>query len=240
MSGVDHPSAQYDESAQLYADAFQDETLSMFPLDRNMIRLVVDLAGGRPRALDAGCGAGQVTKMMRNWGCDAVGVDTAARLVGLARAAYPDLEFAVGDLRALPYRDQDFDLVVARYSVIHTSPAEVPVVVGEFARVLRPGGGLLVEFQSSGTGPTRPLDHQVQPAWSWNPDEFAELARRAGLVERGRLVCPAQPDLTYARTPEAHLIFRRPGPWLGPEPNRTGAEQNRGRTEPGPNRTGAD
>ena len=218
MTSTQHPGARYDERAQRYADAFQDETLPQFPVDRNMIRMLVDLAGDRPRVLDAGCGAGQVTKMMQNWGCDAVGVDAAEKLIGLARAAYPGLAFTVGDLRALPYPDESFDAIVARYSVIHTAPGEVPTVVAELARVIRPGGCLLVEFQSSGSAPTRALDHPAAPAWAWNPDELGALLGRAGLIERARLLCPEQPDLRYARTPEAHLIFRKPGPRLGPEP----------------------
>ena len=138
VTNTQHPSAYYDDTAQRYADAFQDETLPKFPVDRNMIRMLVDLVGEHSRVLDAGCDAGQVTKMLRNWGCDAVGVDAAGKLIELARTAYPGLAFTVGDLRALPYPDQDFDAIVARYSVIHTTPGEVPAVVAEFARVLRP------------------------------------------------------------------------------------------------------
>jgi len=218
VTNTNHPSAHYDDRAQRYADAFQDEALPKFPVDRNMIRMLVDLVGDRPRVLDAGCGAGQVTKMLRNWGCEAVGVDAAGKLIELARTAYPGLAFTIGDLRALPYPDQDFDAIVARYSVIHTAPEEMPTVLAEFARVLRPGGGLLVELQSSGSAPTHAFDHGAAPAWAWNPDELAALLGRAGLVERARLLCPAQPNLKYAGTPEAHLIFRKSGPPRGPEP----------------------
>jgi SAM-dependent methyltransferase len=52
------------------------KALPKFPVDRNVIRMLVGLVE-RPRVLDAGCGAGQGTKMLRNWGCDAVGVDAA-------------------------------------------------------------------------------------------------------------------------------------------------------------------
>lgn len=218
MTSSQHPSARYDDHAQRYADAFQDETLSKFPVDRNMIRMLVDLVGEHRRVLDAGCGAGQVTKMLRNWKCNAVGVDAAEKLIELARTAYPGLAFTVGDLRALPYPDEDFDAVVARYSVIHTAPDEVPTVVAEFARILRPGGCLLVEFQSSGSAPTHAFDHAAAPAWAWNPDDFGALLGDAGLVERARLLCPPQPDLKYAGRPEAHLVFQKPGPSLGPEP----------------------
>ena len=218
VTNTEHPSARYDDRAQRYAEAFQDEALSMFPLDRNMIRMLVELVDVHPRVLDAGCGAGQVTKMLHNWGCDAVGVDAAEKLIELARTAYPGLAFAVGDLRALPYPDQSFDALLARYSVIHTAPDEVPTVVAEFARVLRPGGCLLVEFQSSGSAPTHALDHAAAPAWAWNCDEFGALLGHAGFLERARLLCPAQPDLKYAPTPEAHLIFHKSGRSLGPEP----------------------
>jgi len=218
MTDLPHPSARYDERAQRYAEAFQDETLPKFPVDRNMIRMLVDLVGGHPRVLDAGCGVGQVTKMLRNWGCDAVGVDAAEKLIELARSAYPGLVFTVGDLRALPYPDASFDALVARYSIIHTAPDEVPTIVVELARVLRPGGCLLVELQSSGSAPTRALDHAAAPAWAWNADDLGALLERAGLVERARLLCPAQPDLLYAGSPEAHLIYRKVGPQLGPEP----------------------
>ena len=170
VTNTQHPSAHYDEHAQRYADAFQDETLLKFPVDRNMIRMLVDLVGEHPRVLDAGCGAGQVTKMLRNWGCDAVGIDAAEKLIDLTRTAYPGPAFTVSDLRALPYPDQDFDAIVARYSVIHTAPGEVPTVVAEFARVLRPGGCLLVEFQSSGSAPTRALAYAAAPAWAWKSD----------------------------------------------------------------------
>jgi hypothetical protein len=80
VTSTQHPSARFDDRAQRYADALQDETLPRFPVDRNMIRMLVILVGERPRVLDAGCGAGQVTKMLRNWGCDAVGVDAAEKL----------------------------------------------------------------------------------------------------------------------------------------------------------------
>ena len=73
VTDTPHPSARYDDRAQRYADAFhadafQDETVPKFPVDRNMIRMLVDIVGERPRVLDAGCGAGQVTKMLQNWG----------------------------------------------------------------------------------------------------------------------------------------------------------------------------
>jgi SAM-dependent methyltransferase len=121
-----HPSVRHDDRALRFGDECQDETFPKFPVIQNMVRMLVDLVGERPRVIDAGCGAGQAPKMLPSWGCDEVGVVAAERLIELARTADPGLAFTVGDLRALPYPDKDFEALVAGYFVIHTEPDEVP------------------------------------------------------------------------------------------------------------------
>jgi ubiquinone/menaquinone biosynthesis C-methylase UbiE len=61
----------------------------------------------------------------------------------LARACsrVPQATFVCGDLRQLPWPDDEFDLVVCALALTHV-PALAPVIA-EFARVLRPGGRLL-------------------------------------------------------------------------------------------------
>jgi hypothetical protein len=64
-----------------------------------MVRMLVDLVSECPRVIDAGCGAGQVPKMLPNWGCEKVGVVAADRLIELALARRrPGLALTVGDL----------------------------------------------------------------------------------------------------------------------------------------------
>lgn len=43
--------------------------------------------------------------MLRNWGCVAVGVDAAEKLIELARSAYPGLAFtvAIGKMTTSPF-----------------------------------------------------------------------------------------------------------------------------------------
>jgi ubiquinone/menaquinone biosynthesis C-methylase UbiE len=67
-------------------------------------------------------------------------VDLSPHMIELADAALPGgaVELSVGDVAALPYPDDSFDVVVSSLSM-HEWP-EVDRASAELARVLRPGG----------------------------------------------------------------------------------------------------
>ena len=75
-----------------------------------------------------------------------MGFDLSPAMVEQARALHPDVEFAVGDMRALPLADGSLGGIVALYSLIHIPRSEVVAVLRDFRRTLRAGGRLLVSF----------------------------------------------------------------------------------------------
>ncbi len=75
----------------------------------------------------------------------------------------------------------------------------MPGYLAEFARVLAPGGYLLLAFFESGGEPVAEFDHQVTAAFLWPIDDLAELAAEAGFTEVGRML----------REPREHERFRR-------------------------------
>ncbi|MBF4637888.1 class I SAM-dependent methyltransferase [Clavibacter michiganensis] len=128
--------------------------------------------------LDAGCGPGHWTAHLASRGLDARGVDLVPAFVAHARAAHPGVPFEVGDLDALDARDAALGGALAWYSLIHHAPDRVAVPLAELARVVRPGGGLLVGA-FAGTV-TEPFDHAVTRAWRWEPDELASRIEATG------------------------------------------------------------
>lgn len=128
--------------------------------------------------LDAGCGPGQWTGYLDRRGVDVRGLDLSPRFVEHARAVFPHIAFDVGRLEAIPEVSESLGGILAWYSLVHLEPARVPSVLAEFARVLRPGGALLLGFFE---GPdVVAFDHAVVTAYAWPANILSEHLRAAG------------------------------------------------------------
>jgi SAM-dependent methyltransferase len=93
-------------------------------------------------ALDVGCGEGRFCRMMQECGIRTMGIDPTAALIGHARSLDPDGDYRIGRVEALEFPDGSFDLVVSYLSLVDIPDAES--AIAEMARVLRPGGALLI------------------------------------------------------------------------------------------------
>jgi SAM-dependent methyltransferase len=69
-------------------------------------------------------------------------------MVELARHDHPGARFEVGSMTELSLADASVAGLLAFWSLIHIPDAEIPVVLGQFRRVLRPGGLLLAGFHA--------------------------------------------------------------------------------------------
>ncbi|MGB3316617.1 MAG: class I SAM-dependent methyltransferase, partial [Albidovulum sp.] len=63
------------------------------------------------RHLDAGCGAGMAAALAASLGAKVAGLDAAEEMLEIARERVPAGDFRQGDLEALPWDDNSFDLV---------------------------------------------------------------------------------------------------------------------------------
>lgn len=185
----------YDTVAEDYAAYFPD-TGAEAPLDRAMVDAFVEAvpSGGDARVLDAGCGTGRMSRYLADRGCRVQGVDLSPGMIAMARRDNPDLAFAVGSLTDLPYPDHRFAGVLLWYSIIHTPPAGQARIFAEAARVLRPGGYLLVGFQS-GEGVRdvsqayRRFGHEIElERHCYLADQVVDQLETVGLREVGRMV----------------------------------------------------
>lgn len=137
-------------------------------------------AGAYRRALDVGCGEGRFCRTLRGMGVAATGLDPTARLLEEARRRDPGGDYRSGVGEALPFPDASFDLVVSYLSLIDIEPYQA--AIAEMARVLSPGGALLVanltslttaaaeggwERDASGEARYFKLDRYLEPRASW-------------------------------------------------------------------------
>ena len=135
-------------------DAVADDYAAARRADGPDARLLADLAADLPdgaRVLDVGCGDGRRTMATlrdADPSLDVVGLDFSRVQLGLAREAVPGARLVQADMTALPFRGQAFDALSAYHSVFHVPRTEHPTVYAEFARVLRPGGCVLMTVGS--------------------------------------------------------------------------------------------
>ena len=90
------------------------------------------------RLLDVACGSGLALELARVCGAVVSGIDASPRLVAVARERSPEADIRVGDMNALPWEDESFDIVTSFRGIWGTTPAAVE----EAHRVLVPGGRL--------------------------------------------------------------------------------------------------
>jgi SAM-dependent methyltransferase len=133
----------YDER---FMDTMAEEYLGQTAWTRLRLGAVRDLVEptAGDRVLDLGCAAGAVTHFLATLGCDVVGVDAEPLGIEKARSLFPDLQFEVADVAALPFPDVSFDKAVAADLVEHLDDKTFASMLAEVRRVLVPGGTLSI------------------------------------------------------------------------------------------------
>ncbi|SEF32552.1 Methyltransferase domain-containing protein [Amycolatopsis pretoriensis] len=173
----------YDTVAASYAE-FVSGALDKQPHMRAALALFAAEVDGP--AVDVGCGPGHFTAHLASLGAEVSGIDLSPAMVDLARQTHPELRFDVGSMTDLALPAESVAGVLAFWSLIHVPDESVPVALGHFRRVLRPGGLLVIGYhvgvgtrlktQGYGGHPMRVHVHLRQPWW------LAKRVRAAGFT----------------------------------------------------------
>ncbi len=144
----------YELAARTYVQFVGTAISSMteLPSDQSLLVAFIELIKGQPtsRVADVGCGPGRVAAFMADRGLDVIGVDVSQAMLAFASTTHPHIQFEEGQLDALPIESGVLAGAVCWYSIIHTPPNRLGEAFHELARVLIPGGHVLLAFQAEG------------------------------------------------------------------------------------------
>ncbi len=157
------------------------------PVLERFRQAVGDAAGDR--VLDVACGPGIVAEMLAPHVGEVVGIDSTPEMIRRARdrfekAGIANGRFGVAPAEHLPFEAGSFDQVVTRLSFHHLP--DIPAVLKEIRRVLRPSGRLTVADIISVADPDRSALHNaLEQLRDPTHVHFLSQAQLIGLVEGG-------------------------------------------------------
>jgi SAM-dependent methyltransferase len=143
--------------------------------------------------LDIGCGVGAFLRLVAARGARPFGIDASEGLIEFARTRIPEADLRVGDMEALPYEDDTFDLVTGFNSFFFAN--DMVAALREAGRVAKPGAQVVIQVWGPHERndleamkvivrpfmPPRPADAPPEPEL-WKPGVLEEMATRAGLT----------------------------------------------------------
>lgn len=146
-------------------------------IDPTLFRLLGEVRG--QTILDAGCGAGYLSRLLAARGGKLIGVDQSPKLLSFARLEEDrsplGIDYIEGNLARLSsLRDESFDVVVS--NVVMQDVLRFREAFQEFRRVLRPGGRLVFSI-------THPcFDRPVPGTWLREPPDAERVEEWKGLL----------------------------------------------------------
>jgi SAM-dependent methyltransferase len=184
-------SSEFDSFAESYRDAVGDAiSFSGADLDfftRSKARVLLEVVSrrlgdpGQLSLLDVGCGPGETDSLLEGRVRSLAGIDTSARMIEVASRRNPWADYvAVGAGAALPFSRASFDVAFAICVLHHVETPGRARLLAEIARVVRPGGVVLI-FEHN---PWNPLTRRAVARC-----EFDEDAVLLGRRESERLLC---------------------------------------------------
>ena len=207
--------ARADQAARYFADhaAHWDHLRSLHVAEDVVEAAILAAVGQGPfhAVLDLGTGTGRMLELLAPLADRTVGIDQSPAMLNLARTRIEregpkQVQLRQGDLYALPVERDGYDVVIL-HQVLHYLDDPVRAL-REAARVLRPGGRLIViDFAPHHHEFLR--DQHAHRRLGFGPDEIASYLRDAGLEVRAHRDLPADSKMADALTVSL---------WLGQDP----------------------
>ncbi|MDP9443526.1 MAG: class I SAM-dependent methyltransferase [Actinomycetota bacterium] len=197
-----------------WSQTYDEPRNNLFDFDEPVVHEILD-AQPPGLTLDAACGTGRFAAYLADRGHRVIGVDGSRQMLLRARVRVPQASFVLGDLHGLPLPDDAVHVVVSALALTHVP--ELEPVMAEFARVLRPGGHLVLSdvhhervLQGSVVKAVGPAgEPMVVPAHRHTPGDFLRAALPLGLEVRRCEEPRAAADEEPATSPPNPTV----GPW---------------------------
>ena len=152
-----------------FDDLFFERYRPLFCLDRNRAYKILEI----------GCGPGALAEALHRWypNADIIGIDRDTNFIAFAKEHIEGVTFVEGDVTALPFEDNTFDINISNTVQEHIEPSRF---WGEQRRVLKPDGVCLCLSARKGitrTARCLEMTDEERTFWSRQPDIETEFKK---------------------------------------------------------------
>jgi demethylmenaquinone methyltransferase/2-methoxy-6-polyprenyl-1,4-benzoquinol methylase len=131
----------FDDVAHAYDKTNDLLSFGQAKLWRKKVLEKVDPQSGE-KILDIAAGTGTSSMALKLPGVDVVAADFSKGMLAEGKKRYPELEFVFADAMKLPFKNNEFDVVTMSFGLRNVQDRDK--ALGEFLRVLKPGGRLVI------------------------------------------------------------------------------------------------
>jgi len=135
------------------------------------------------KVLDAGCGSARDSAYMISKGYSAQGIDLSEGLLAEAKKIHPEVPTQLMSLTEISFPATYFDGIWCKAALLHLDRKEIPRVLKDFRKILKPNGILFIQTklgQGEGTQAV-PFNHKLTRMFTFfTIDELSDLVTSAG------------------------------------------------------------
>lgn len=139
-----HPAeiaGMFDKVAKRYDLMNEIMTVGQLRKWRKAVKEALDVGPG-DRVLDLAAGTGSSTAALLDTGADLVACDLSAGMIAEGQRRHPEITFVQGNALSLPFSDGSFDAATISFGIRNIPHTDQ--VLAELARVVKPGGRLVI------------------------------------------------------------------------------------------------
>jgi 2-polyprenyl-3-methyl-5-hydroxy-6-metoxy-1,4-benzoquinol methylase len=133
-------------------------------VSRRRYESMLEFVKGDMAVLDIACGTGYGSRMLSAHARNVIGVDISSEAIDFAKAHHNSVaEFRLGNAETIPLDSDEVDLAFSIATIEHVEDDDA--FVAELARVIRPGGKIIVYTPQNRFGKL--------PIWPWHVREYS-------------------------------------------------------------------
>ena len=126
---------------KIWSESYDSFPNLLIEIEEPVVRkLILEFPKGK--VFDAACGTGRYSGFLHSLGHKVIGMDLSNDMLQKAKAKNHDIQYIKGDMLAIPFHDNSFDIAISALALTHLT--NLDKAISELTRVVKQGGHIIL------------------------------------------------------------------------------------------------